>query len=380
MEGILGWRNIIDDYRISGASTEINSLCYAALVGMKSMAQTLGKRKDREHYAREAAALREAINRHLLDPQTGLYYLNIDVDGQPRSNVTADMLFPILAGVADHDTAARIISRLSVPEFWTDAGIRTVSRDDLEYSPTRSWGLLGGVWIGMSFLYARAAARFNPGFMAYALSTSFAHYSRDPGRNNTVPGQFSEWLHGETLANHGMMLSPWYPPHYVWAAIEGACGLEIRPSEITCNPQLAPQWKWLGARNVPFRGKSLTWFAARVPETTLYTNFECKTDLKLQAYDRDETPMLRLGEDVTEIAMRRGDDYVILMGNTASRTVTTPLRFTRPLRGRYHVRYFTSLLSEWVTHENLQGQDLEAGIAVDVDSLGFCLVELYRAT
>ena len=32
--GIVGWRNIIDDYRISGASTEVNSECYGALVWM----------------------------------------------------------------------------------------------------------------------------------------------------------------------------------------------------------------------------------------------------------------------------------------------------------------------------------------------------------
>jgi len=32
---------------------------------------------------------------------------------------------------------------------------------------------------------------------------------------NTVPGQFSEWLHGETLVNQGMMLSPWFPPRYL---------------------------------------------------------------------------------------------------------------------------------------------------------------------
>ena len=31
-QGIVGWRNIIDDYRISGASTEVNSECYGALV------------------------------------------------------------------------------------------------------------------------------------------------------------------------------------------------------------------------------------------------------------------------------------------------------------------------------------------------------------
>jgi len=376
--GIVGWRNIIDDYRISGASTEINSLCFGALRAMAVMSTTLGKKKDAVRFEREALALRAAINKHLLDPQTGLYYLNIDVDGRPRSNVTADMLFPVLMGVADHDVAARIISRLSVPAFWTEAGIRTVPRDDIEYSPTRSWGLLGGVWVGMSFIYAFAAARFNPGLMAYALSTSFAHYSRDPGRNNTVPGQFSEWLHGETLANQGMMLSPWYPPHYLWAAIEGACGLQPRAEGIACNPRLPPQWKWLGARNVPVRGKNLAWFVARVAVPTLYAGFRCTTELPLQTYTGDVTPMLCLNEEVTEIALRRGDGYAILMGNTATRTVTTPLRFARPLPGRYHVRYFTSLLGEWIERQNVEGRDLERGLAIDLDALGFCVIELQR--
>jgi hypothetical protein len=376
--GIVGWRNIIDDYRISGASTEVNSLCYAAFAAVAEMAEVLGRKRDKQRFEREAMTLREAINRHLLDPQTGLYYLNIDVDGLPRSNVTADMLYPVFLGVADHDVAARIISRLSVPAFWTEAGIRTIPRDDLEYSPAQSWGLLGGVWVGMSFFYAFAAARFNPNFMARALSASFAHYSRDPGRHNTVPGQFSEWLHGETLVNQGMMLSPWYPPHYIFAALEGACGLEIHGSKLVCNPRLAADWKWIGARNVPFRESWLTWFVARIPEPTLYANFACASQLECRAYDRDVTPMLRLGDDVTEIALRRGSDLVILMGNTATRTVTAPLRFAQPLRGRYHLRYFTSLLGEWVKHEGLEGRELERGIAVDLDASGFCVIELVR--
>ena len=376
--GIVGWRNIIDDYRISGASTEINSECYGALAAMALMAEVLGKKADLKRFEHEAAALRRAINLHLLDPKTGLYYLNIDVDGKPRSNVTADMIFPVLLGVADHETSARIVSRLSIPTFWTEAGIRTVARDDLEYSPNQSWGLLGGVWVGMTFLFAQAAARFNSGLMAYALGTSFAHYSRDPGRHNTVPGQFSEWLHGETLANQGMMLSPWYPPRYVWSAIEGACGLDIAGARLACTPRLAPQWKWLGARNVPFRGRKLTWFAARLPEPALYSTFECSSDLNLQVYDRDVTPMLQLGEEVTEIALQRRDGFVIFLGNTALRTVTTPLRFARKIRGRYHVRYFTSLLGEWAYRENVDGRVLERGLAIDVDAQGFSVIELQR--
>ncbi len=376
MWGIVGWRNIIDDYRISGASTEVNSECYAAFTAMALMAAALGNKNDKHRFEREATGLRAAINRHLIDPNTGLYYLNIDVDGRPRSKVTVDMLFPVVLGVAEHETAARIVSRLSVPSFWTEAGIRTVARDDLEYSPIQSWGLLGGVWVGGTFLYAMAAARFNPGFMAYALGTSFAHYSRDPGQNNTVPGQFSEWLHGETLANQGMMLSPWYPPRYVWSAIEGACGLEIRGKQLVCNPRLAPQWKWLGCRNVVVRGKRLTWFIARTPEPSLYANFACVSGLHVETYDRDATPMLRLGDDVTEIALQRRGSLVIFIGNTATRTVTTPLRFARSLRGRYRVRYFTSLLGEWVEPGSLDARKLEAGFAIDLDALGFCVLEL----
>ncbi len=378
MWGIVGWRNIIDDYRISGASTEVNSECYAAFAAMAMMAEALGKEKDKHRFQREAFALRAAINRHLIDPNTGLYYLNIDVDGRPRSKVTVDMLFPVVLGVAEHDTAARIVSRLSVPSFWTEAGIRTVSRDDLEYSPIQSWGLLGGVWVGGTFLYAMAAARFNPGFMAYALGTSFQHYSRDPGRNNTVPGQFSEWLHGETLANQGMMLSPWYPPRYVWSAIEGACGLEIRGAQLVCNPRLAPQWKWLGARNVSVRGKRLTWFVARIPVPKLYASFTCASELSLEMYDRDVTPMLRLSDDVTEIALQRRGKFILFIGNTATRTVTTPLRFARPPRGRYRVRYFTSLIGEWIERESLDARKLEVGFAIDLDALGFCVIELVR--
>src|SRR5579884_4301627 len=99
--------------------------------------------------------------------------------------------------------------------------------------------------------------------MAYALSTTFENYSSDPRRNNTVPGQFSEWLHGETLVNEGMMLSPWFPPRYLWAAIEGMAGLEISRDAAKVSPRLAPDWKWLGVQNLPYRESRLTWFAVR---------------------------------------------------------------------------------------------------------------------
>lgn len=378
--GIAGWRNVIKNYRLSGATTELNSECFAALGAVSKMAGILKKNKDRDRFAREAEALRAAINEHLVDPQTGLYYLNIGLDGTKHTDVTCDLVFPVMFGVADRDRAARIISRLSVDSFWTDAGIRTLPRDDVNYGPTHGYGLLGGVWVGVTFWYAFAAARFNPAFMASALSDSFRHYSRDPRRNNTVPGQFSEWLHGETLMNQGMMLSPWFPPRYLWAAIEGAAGLDLSGDEPSCNPQLAPDWRWLGVRRLRFRGSFVSWFVVRSPELTMYANFRFSNSMPYEAYDDDVTDELleTASEEVTAIALRRDNDTVLFAGNTADRTVQSSIRFKHNVHGTFAVRIYSSMRGEWVDSAPVTGAQLEHGMALQIDRRGFCVIELRR--
>jgi hypothetical protein len=377
--GIVGWRNVINGYRLSGATTEVNSECYAALSATSKMAAKLQNTGDQVAFARAAEALKTAINTHLLDPDTGLYYLNIDVDGSRRTDVTSDLVFPVMFGVADRETAAHIVSRLSMHAFWTDAGMRTVPRDDINYGPTHGYGLLGGVWVAVAFWYAFAASRFNPDFMASSLSESFRHYSRDPRRNNTVPGQFSEWLHGETLVNQGMMLSPWFPPRYLWAAIEGAAGLDLSGDEPSCNPRMAPDWRWMGVRNLRFRGGYVSWFVVRAEEMTMYANFRFAHSMAYEAYDRDVSDgLLEIADqEVAAIALERDGDIVVLLGNTAPRTVTTSLVFKEHLKGAFELRSFNTLRAEWVSGK-ATGRDLFKGLSVQIDRGGFCLIELRR--
>lgn len=377
--GIVGWRNVIQGYRLSGATTEVNSECYAALNAMSKMAAKLRKEADRDAFGRSAQTLRTAINTHLLDSATGLYYLNIDIDGNKRTDVTADLVFPVMFGVAERETAAHIVSRLSMDAFWTDAGMRTVPRDDINYGPTHGYGLLGGVWVGVAFWYAFAASRFNPDFMASSLSESFRHYSRDPLRNNTVPGQFSEWLHGETLVNQGMMLSPWFPPRYLWAAIEGAAGLDLSGDEPSCNPHMAPDWRWMGVRNLRFRGGYVSWFVVRAEELTMFANFRFAHSMAYEAYDRDISDRLLqiVDDEVAAIALERDGEIVVFMGNTAQRTVTTSLVFKERLEGTFDLRSFSSLRGEWVIGK-ATGRDLFRGVPVQIDRGGFCVIELRR--
>ncbi|HEX3464838.1 MAG TPA: hypothetical protein VHS78_12395 [Candidatus Elarobacter sp.] len=379
--GIVGWRNVIPNYRLSGATTELNSECFAAFRTVANMARVLERHDEAAELLEHADALRAAINTHLRNPDNGLYYLNIDVDGTPRTDLTCDLVFPVMFGVAPDDVAAHVIARLSGEDFWTGAGIRTVPRDAPTYGPAHGFGLLGGVWVGVTFWYAFAAARFNAAFMAYALRTSFMHYSREPRRHNTVPGQFSEWLHGETLANQGMMLSPWFPPRYVWAAIEGAAGLDLSGETPVVSPRLAPDWKWLGVQNLPYRGRSLTWFVVRAPELRMYSNFPFHQPSPYVAYREDVTARLSVsGRGVAALGLRQDDDLVLFAGNTAERTIAIALRMDDPGEGTYRVRSYNSLRGGWVDDAPLAAEALRRGIPLQLDRNGFWLAELRRET
>ncbi len=240
---------------------------------------------------------------------------------------------------------------------------------------------LGGVWVGVSFWFAFAAARFSPEFMAHALSASFRHYSRDPHRNNTVPGQFSEWLHGETLVNQGMMLSPWFPPRYLWAAIEGAGGLNLSGGSPSVTPRLASDWKWLGVRNVPYRDRTLTWFVVRTPELALYSNFPFRQATPFVGYDEDVTEHVDvIGHATTTIALRRGKDLAVFVGNAMERTTTTAVRTDLELAGTYRMRSFNSLRGAWDDSRSVSAADIKQGLALDIERKGFCVLELQQET
>ena len=379
--GIIGWRNVITNYRISGASTEVNSECYAALLTASHMARVLGKHEESLEFMQAAEMLKTAINTHLKNPDNGLYYLNIDVDGFPRSNVTSDLIFPVMFGVADDQTSAAIISRLSDADFWTAVGIRTTPRDAPDYDPDGTnngpYGLLGGVWLGCSFWFAFAAARYNPEFMDRALSDTFKNFSMDPRRNNTVPGQFSEWLHGETLTNEGMMLSPWDPPRYLWAAMEGVVGLDPSGDGVALHPRLSSDWKWLAVQNLPYRQRRLSYFAVRAPDITIYANFQPHSTLPSQSYDEDISAQVQAGLDsVCTLGLQSGARFLLFAGNISDQTVNTSIHVGVPLSGQYRTRLYESLLGGWEDHGLIPAEQFQAGHVLRIERKGFCLLEL----
>ncbi len=114
---IAGWRNVIPEYSINGAVTEFNAECVAALRAAATSPRTSASGRRGAGVLRgPPQQLRAAMNTHLLNPDNGLYYLNIDVDGNIHTDVTGDEVFPVIFRVCDEDTGFRIISRLNSPK------------------------------------------------------------------------------------------------------------------------------------------------------------------------------------------------------------------------------------------------------------------------
>lgn len=379
--GIAGWRNIIPGYVITGAVTEINAECTAALRAASHLAENVGGfEHDRTDFAEAAARIRDAMDTHLINPANGLYYLNIDVEGNVRTDVTGDEIFPVMMRACSDETAFRIITRLNCRDFWTSAGLRTVSRQDPRYDPAAYSGLLGGVWPGLTWWYAFAAARYHPEVMVRALRSSFEHYGVNPRLYNTVPGQFSEWFDGESLSNHGMRLSPWEPPRYLWAAIEGVCGLMLTPDAPKINPLIPKDWKWVGLRDLPYHGSYLTFFLVREGDAgfRIYSTQNVDSDWGVELYAADVSDEVRIfGSNVVAIALKREGGMVVLLGNAGDGTVFTPLLVQSdiPSESRVLLRVYSSERGAWEPGIDATAAELHS-ISLSIEAGGFRLLEL----
>jgi hypothetical protein len=82
---------------------------------------------------------------------------------------------------------------------------------------------------------------------------------------------------------------------------------------------------------------------------------------------------------ISTIALRQGQKLMILVGNTAERTVTTSVRVDLDLQGQYRMRCFDSLFGEWVSTDKLFApEELQRGIPVKIERRGFCLLDLQQ--
>lgn len=317
--GICSWRNIIPEYQINGAVTEINSECAMALRCAAKLAAKLDKQEDAAHFGEEADNLKESIRIKLRSEQTNLYLLNIDTAGKKRHNITGDMVFPLVCGEADETTEELVLQTLYSDAFWTEYGIRTVSAKESEYDPVYGSGLLGGVWPNLSLWTAYASRRKHPDKLVALLENTYKICEVNEPKNykNVVPGQFPEYMDGETFQSLGMTLSPWVPSTFLWAAVEGLLGVEPTVSgTLRISPSLPSSWDWVAAKDMPYLYSKVTFF---VYGGTLYSTKHVETNFPLEIYPDDLSHFIK--SNGYFIALLREKEVIIFTATVETKTV-----------------------------------------------------------
>jgi len=284
--GIISWRNRIPRYNLTGFVTEINAECYAALRYAARIARILGRDADAERFQQGAEALRARINEKLLSPRTGLYYLHRDSKGQPVEDLTGDVIFPVLFGVAPEPVSERILDRIKARDFWTEWGVRTIPEGAKFYHPQKGFGLRGGIWPNLTLWVAYAAGRKGRAedLIRGLRQTYRLGELESPESRKVVPGQFPEWLDGERFVNRGAKLSPWVASIYLWAAVEALAGVDPTSEPISLQPSLPEGWSWIALKNLPIRGNLLSFVFY---EDTLYSSLPVQSSFPVRVFDRD---------------------------------------------------------------------------------------------
>lgn len=309
--GIASWRNMIPEYQISGAVTEINAECYMALRLTGRCCEAMGDQDLAQSYLEAALQLKDEINRQLVSEVTGLYVLNIDNNGNKRHLVTGDLIFPVLFGVADERMRKTILNVLYSPEFWTDFGVRTVGQHEPEYDPEFAMRLQGGIWPNLTAWVAYGSRLDYPEKMIEAMHNIY-RISEVPvpkDYKNVVPGAFPECLNGENFQSRGMAQSPWVAPTYLWLIIDGLLGVRPGIDALRIQPHLPEAWQWCAVRNIPCWGDKCSYF---VYSGILYTDRAVDTPYPQEVFERDITDWLECNTYV--LGFQRGSEIVIFVG------------------------------------------------------------------
>jgi hypothetical protein len=163
---------------------------------------------------------------------------------------------------------------------------------------------------------------------------------------------------------------------------------------------LPPEWKWVGLRNLPYQGRQLSYFAARVSPTAPDARpsaREKSTSYPLHLYataaltSANGTPVEAYTSDVTDrvgvinealcvVALERAGELVICVGNTALETTMGALELGCVLgkSGQFCVQLYDSELGGWVDLQVRDQAQLQR-IALNIEAQGFRIVRLCAA-
>ncbi len=129
---------------LAGGGCAVDTSCEMALFArnLAAIAGVLGQKKDARHFAADADALSQTINRLMWDKRRHFYF-DLALDGRRAPVKTVAAFWALLAGVASREQAACLAAELGNPKTFARAHrVPTLAADETGYNPA------GGYWCG----------------------------------------------------------------------------------------------------------------------------------------------------------------------------------------------------------------------------------------
>ncbi|WUJ69269.1 hypothetical protein OG809_29695 [Kribbella soli] len=246
---------------VSAMYLSINALYYAAYARAAEMAEALGRPAD-GHRAK-AAAIKQAINEHFWNPQTGSYNYELTADGRPGAyQEGAGLAFTLLFGIAD---AAQAGSLIANAQRMTWGMPDTFPHWD-RYSSAEPGRHNAVVWPLVQGLWAKGLAKHGD-VAGFATETRLlAELVRDSGGFWEIYDGNTGAVEGGYQGATGVLKRRWdSQPDQTWSATAfidmmhtGLFGMTFDARGLTFAPTLPPDWGDVTLSSVRYRDAVLT--------------------------------------------------------------------------------------------------------------------------
>lgn len=238
-----------------------NCLYYEAYVILEHMAGELGQPVELE-WQRKAQALKEAINQHFWNADTGHYRYLVDDFGNSDAQEGMGHSFALLFGIADEEKSAAIlqnqyISPHGIPCVWPNFE-RYASKDGMSFGRHS-----GTIWPHIQAFWAQAVQRCRRfDLFEHELQSLAGKLCRDSQCAEIYHPLTGEIYGGVQEGNQGKLWKScsrqtWSATGYLRMILMGLLGMEFTSSGITFRPYIPEGIELLQLTNLPYRNMIL---------------------------------------------------------------------------------------------------------------------------
>lgn len=170
-----GFGSGMDNLPLAGSGwVDMSSQMVLMYRNISFICSELGRRDESLQFDAKANNIAQQINTFMWNEQDGFYY-NVSDDGTQLKLKNIGGFWPMLAGVADHAKALRLLNHLKDPKsFWRPIPFPSLAADENEYHADGHYWL-GGVWAPTNVMVIKGLER----------------YGREP--NNATDHSFNEF-------------------------------------------------------------------------------------------------------------------------------------------------------------------------------------------